>query len=120
MLVNPPYTLRKSLSAVILTAGFLMVGCGAGSDDSAEDSPSATESVSPSAQAEETTLPDFTDGSLYDAIIFARENDMSYELENAEIADIENTREVTVTEQSPEADSEFSARDVLTLTIEDQ
>lgn len=134
MLFNSPRQLRRPalLSAVALTAGLALAGCG-GAEDTAdeESSPQATETTESTSEAtaetsaessspEDGTVPDFTDGSLYDAIVFARENDLSYELDGAEIGDIENTREVTVTDQDPEPGTEFAPRDVLTLTVEQQ
>ncbi|MDO5617801.1 PASTA domain-containing protein [Kocuria sp.] len=121
-LKNTP-ALRASLAVLLLAGGFTVAGCGGNDNTSADATPSAestaTASATDSATAE-TTIPDFTEKPLYDAIVFARENDLSYQLEGAEIADIDNTREYTVTEQTPEAGSEFKPRDVLTLTVEQQ
>lgn len=97
-----------SASAAVALLG--LTGCGGdGSDVPAAPGPSAG-----------AGLADLTGGSLYDAITYARENDLSYTVEDAsgDPVEVEDTRKHTVVEQDPSSGAEIRPRDSLTLVIE--
>lgn len=105
----PPIRRRAHLfTASAAVTVFALTGCGDG------DAPTETGA---SAKA---GLADFTGGTLYDAITYARENDLSYTAEDTsgDAVDVENTREYVVVEQDPESGTEIQPRDSVTLVIE--
>ena len=98
----------RLLTSSAAVALFALTGCGGGD-----------ETVSSDVTAKEG-LADFTGGTLYSAITYARENDLSYTVENSsgKSVEVEDTREYTVVEQDPASGTEIRPRDSLTLVVE--
>lgn len=105
----------RQLSASAAVALLTLTGCG--DDDGAPAAPSAPAA---SGAAAEAGLADFTGGTLYDAVTYARDNDLSYTVQDpsGNVAEIEDTRAYTVVEQEPSSGTEFEPRDALELVVE--
>lgn len=105
-----------STAAVILP--LTLIGCGSsqpGETAAGQTSVSLAEQTSAS-----NTLPDFKDKPLYDAIIFARDNDVSYTVKDRKghTPETKNTREWKVVSQTPSAGTPFESRQKIELTVE--
>lgn len=116
MTTTPFRRLRPRAAAAAASAVLVaLTGCGG----SGEEQSSASQ-VDPAAQTGAGVLADLTDGTLYEAITYARDNDLSYTVEapSGEAVEVEDTREYTVVEQEPESGTELRPRDALTFVVE--
>lgn len=111
----------KWVSTVMLGAAMLISLSACGPNIDSSDSPGNSNQSSQSQQAGDNEIPSFEGKSLYEAIIFARENNLSYATrdQKGDAVKTENSREWNVVKQSPAAGETFKDRDKLELTVEE-
>lgn len=110
----------KSVSTAMVVVTLLMSLSACGAGEGAEDGQNGANEPTQSQQAKMSKFPSFEGKSLYEAIVFARENNLSYTIkdENGDNPKTENTREWKVVKQSPAAGETFKDRNKLELTVE--
>lgn len=101
--------------ALILT----LAACGSSGDQGKNGQENGSQSTQ-SNEAKEARIPSFEGKPLYEAIVFARDNNLSYTIkdEKGDSPKTENSREWKVVKQSPDAGVTFKDRNKLELTVE--
>lgn len=113
-----PRLKSASIAMVVATLLISLSACGAG--EGTEASQNGASEPTQSQQPEVSKLPSFEGKSLYEAIVFARENNLSYAISDpkGDTPKTENSREWKVVKQSPVAGETFKDRNKLELTVE--
>lgn len=124
------FTLKKTALSIAGIAIALPLISGCSSDDeqasnqesnAASASPAAAQASSEDIEVTEGQVPDIEGRTLFEAITALREAGLRYEVSGDDFdmeEDSQNTRDWTVTGQSPVSGAEAEAKDVVEVTVE--